>query len=67
MADEDSDRGQTVYGLIRDFLIDVIGSLAGVLFIIAVCALVITSGTCFLDVFGYGMKADPVTASAPAA
>jgi hypothetical protein len=53
------DWGPTVYSLVRDFLIDVLGSLVGILFIIAVCALVITSGTCFLDVFGSKVLREP--------
>lgn len=50
---------QSVAGFARDFLIDVLGSLVGILFIIAVCALVITSGTCFLDIFGQSVKQEP--------
>jgi hypothetical protein len=45
---------QSASSLARDFLIDVLSSLIGIIFIIAVCALVITSGTCFLNAFGQG-------------
>jgi len=47
---------QSASGLARDFLIDVLGSLIGIIFIIAVCALVITSGTCFLNAYGQGAQ-----------
>jgi hypothetical protein len=47
---------QSASNLARDFLIDVLGSLIGIIFIIAVCALVITSGTCFLYAFGQGAQ-----------
>jgi hypothetical protein len=47
------ERAQSVYGLIREFFIDVLGSLIpGMLFTLVASTLVIASNACFLRAFG---------------
>ena len=54
------ERAQSAYGLIREFFVDVLGSLIpGMLFTLVALALVIASGTCFLRAFGPQGEAMP--------
>lgn len=57
---------QSASGLIRDFLADFLGSFIGVLFLVAVCALVLSSGACIFDfLYRLGIIKSPIMHGEP--